>query len=149
MITYEGPGNIFLTGLQTLVCPVNTVGVMGAGLAKAFKERYPGLLVSYNMACMRGGLTISKPFVFPIADGKQVLCFATKQDWRDPSDIRYIQKGLAYLVKHYQELQIESLSLPMLGCGLGGLHPSEVMPLLHNALDPLPIPVEILTSGEG
>lgn len=146
MIVYEGPGDIFYSGLQTLVCPVNCVGVMGAGLAKAFKESYRGLFLAYWKACQEGRLRTDLPFLFDQPGNvHQVLCFATKDHWKQPSQELYIRDGLEYLAGHYQEMGITSLSVPPLGCGLGGLdYSTQVRPLLQQYLEPLPIQVEVL-----
>lgn len=53
MIRYV-QGNIFESSAQTIVNPVNCKGVMGAGLAKQFKERYPKMYQAYHIFCMTG-----------------------------------------------------------------------------------------------
>jgi O-acetyl-ADP-ribose deacetylase (regulator of RNase III) len=146
MIVHEGPGDIFTSGMQTLVCPVNCRGAMGAGLALAFKQRYPGLFRGYWSAYEHQSLTTRRPYLFAVNDGQQVLCLATKDDWRQPSRLEYVRTGLQYVRQYYDRLGITSLAVPMLGCGLGGLdYLSEVRPLIHAALHQLPIHVEILT----
>jgi O-acetyl-ADP-ribose deacetylase (regulator of RNase III) len=151
MVIYEGPGNIFESGLQTLVVPVNTVGVMGNGLALAFKNRYPGLFLSYWRACKDKRLKIGTLHVFQTDHDKKILCFPTKEDWRNPSKLEYIQLGLGALRDHHAELGIESLSFPMLGCGKGGLDyvndgVQSTMRYMLNTWLPEHIDSEILTS---
>src|SRR5699024_9259180 len=62
---------------------------------------------------------------------------------RHPSKIDYIEKGLIDLVKVIQDLQIESIALPPLGCGNGGLNWHEVRPLIIEAFQPLNIKVHL------
>lgn len=145
-IVYRGPGSIFESGLQTLVCPVNVVGVMGAGLALAFRNAYRGLLVEYGQACRGGFCNTARPYLTQVyPDGKRILCLATKDHWRHPSQVDYVENGLRWVNKHYQQMGIESMSVPKLGCGLGGLNfEQDVEPLIYKYLDPLPIQVELL-----
>lgn len=145
-IVYCGPGSIFESGLQTLVCPVNTQGTLGAGLALKFKQRYRGLLVEYSQACRQELCTTIKPYLTQTySDGKRILCLATKEHWRFPSQLGYVKNGLFWISKHYEAMGIESLSIPKIGCGLGGLDfRTQVSPLIYRYLDPLPIQVELL-----
>lgn len=144
MIVGVNMTNIFHSSAHTLVCPVNTVGVMGAGLAKAFSIKFPGLLSDYRRACKLKLLTVEKPWVFHANKDRAVLCFATKKHWKDDSDIEWIRSGLHYLSEHYQELGIKSLAMPMVGCGLGGLKWQDVFPLVYEYLDPIEIFVETI-----
>lgn len=137
-------GDIFDSKMQTLVNPVNMVGVMGAGLAKQFHDRYPGLFVCYDQACGNGrlrqrGLYLWKPEDFGV---NWVLCFPTKNHWTEQSDLRLIERGLEVFRQGYQKSGITSIAFPALGCGLGGLKWEVVEPLMMEHLD-LPIEVEI------
>lgn len=115
--------NIFDSGADYLVNPVNTVGVMGKGLALEFSKRRPGLLVAYKQACVQGVLSTHQPWIY-----KDVVCFATKQHWRNPSQLEWIKEGLSNLVIP----EGKSIAFPRLGCGLGGLDWNEVKPLIDN-----------------
>lgn len=133
--------DIFKSSAHTLVCPVNTVGVMGKGLAKAFSLRYEGLEARYRYACRKGLLTVNRPWIHHRNDDEAILCFATKQHWRYPSRLEWIESGLDYLSKHYKEMGIKSLAIPMLGCGEGALDWYDVYPLVYRYMDPIDIPV--------
>lgn len=149
MIVYEGIGNLFnLVGeqqhIQTLTCTVNTVGAMGAGVALAFKERCPGLLDKYRRALKAGELRIDKPVLFGPYNGKMVLCLATKEHWVNDSKPEYIEAGLSYLAKHWEDMGITSLALPALGCGNGRLvYGRDVQPLIYRYLGDLMLPVSV------
>lgn len=126
------------TSQATLTNPVNCEGVMGKGVALIFRQRYPDLLPAYQQACRTGDLAIGKPWLWQHR-GISVLCFPTKDRWRLPSRFEYIDAGLAFLAAHYHQMGIANLSLPALGCGLGGLALEQVLPLIQSYLDPLPI----------
>lgn len=131
-------GNLFDSTAQTIVNPVNTVGVMGAGLALQFKEMYPDMFSSYVGHCKSGALAIGKLYLYR-ADHEWILNFPTKQDWRQPSRIEWIEAGLKKFVETYERQGITSIAFPKLGCGNGGLDWRDVGPLMERHLDKLTI----------
>lgn len=141
MITYVRT-SIFESNAQVLVNTVNTVGVMGKGLALKFKQLYPDMFSSYQKYCENGLLNIGKLQLFKTSN-KWILNFPTKHEWRKPSRLEYIEAGLQKFVDHYQRLGIRSISFPMLGCGNGGLEWDEVRPLMERYLKNLPIDVYV------
>ncbi len=134
--------DIFKSRMQTLVCPVNCKGVMGAGLAKQFAIRYPGLRDAYEEACNNGDIKPGEPEVFDF-NGRLVVCFPTKDHWATNSPLQFIHEGLDFLVKHKQDLGIISIAFPMLGCGLGKLPKNEVFPVIYDACLKLEVEAEI------
>lgn len=141
MIQYV-QGNIFESSAQTIVNPVNCKGVMGAGLAKQFKERYPKMYQAYRNFCIAGLLKPSKLMLYKEQD-HWILNFPTKNDWRDGSNIMYIESGLKKFVDTYASKGITSIAFPKIGCGLGGLDWSLVELVMKKYLDPLPIDVYV------
>lgn len=141
-------GNLFTSGHQTLVNPVNCVGVMGAGLALEFKLRYPEMFDRYATLCRRGQMEIGKLWLYTDANAafkgkKRVLNFPTKKHWRWPSKMEYLDIGLRKFMETYHERQITSAAFPLLGAQNGGLDEKEVLALMRDRLDPCVVPVEI------
>lgn len=127
-------GNILRAPAQILVCPTNTVGVMGAGLAKAFAAAHPGLLEPYRAACRTGAHSPARPFAWEHKAGI-VLCVATKRRWRDPSAIGDVADAIQGMFAWVAETKAQSIAIPALGCGLGGLSwERQVRPLIADAL---------------
>lgn len=142
MITYVRT-NIFESNAQVLVNTVNTVGVMGKGLAKEFKRLYPDMFKTYQKFCEEGLLSIGKLQLYKTPN-KWILNFPTKANWRYPSKLEYIEAGLKKFVANYERIGIKSIAFPMLGCGNGGLSwEDEVKPLMEEYLSDLPIDVYI------
>lgn len=142
MITYVRT-NIFESRADVLVNTVNTVGVMGKGLAKEFKRIYPEMFESYQKFCEDGRLSVGKLQLYK-TNNKWILNFPTKANWRSPSKLAYIEQGLQKFVTHYERLGIKSIAFPMLGCGNGGLSwEDEVKPLMEEYLKTLPIDIFI------
>ncbi|SES16506.1 macro domain-containing protein [Sphingobium sp. YR768] len=127
---------------QTLVNTVNCVGVMGKGLAQAFKTREPKMFEAYKRICDQQMLEPGKLWLWRGSDS-WVLNFPTKVHWRNPSRIEWIEQGLAKFVSAYAEQGITEIAFPQLGCGNGGLDWNDVKPLMEQYLAPLPIPVFI------
>lgn len=136
-------GNIFDSKMDVLVNTVNCVGVMGKGIAKDFKAKYPIMFEEYKKECDLKNL--STGILYPYyEDGKvKVLNFPTKQHWRSPSKLSYIVDGLNWFVENYQGMHINSIAFPPLGCGNGGLSWDIVGPLMYQTLKELPIDIEI------
>jgi hypothetical protein len=150
VIVYEGAGDLFRCGAQTLVCTTNVIGAMGKGIAKTFKERVPGLYEFYQTHFPpirhqpEPGL-VNKLLLFDMPSGQRVLLFPTKEQWWNPSQLVWIEDNLRTLATQYQTLGITSLGLPPLGCGNGGRnYEKEVRPMLYKYLADIPLPVKIL-----
>lgn len=116
---------------QALVCPVNCVGVMGKGLAKEFRRRYPELSKKYFDCCGDGGMLIGRCVEMFNSDGRWIVWFPTKKHWRDASRLQWIKSGLDDLVEIIQSWKIKSIAIPALGCGEGGLAFADVRQLVH------------------
>src|SRR4051794_15581386 len=142
-VTVVKVGNLLDSSAQTLVNTVNCVGVMGKGIAFAFKERFPGMYKDYVRRCERREVRLGRPYLFKQLFGHWVLNFPTKDHWRAVSKLDDIVLGLEYIKKNYKEWGITSVAVPPLGCGHGQLDWNVVGPTLYRYLDTLEIPVEM------
>ena len=147
MLVYKS-GDIFDSTADILVCPVNTVGVMGKGLALEFKNRFALMYPSYRAVCENGTLAIGHPWMwFNQYGGKHILCFPTKAHWSNQSHETYIELGLDALIGNWRfftnGLGAESIAFPKLGCGLGNLEWRYVKPIMVRYLSELDTLVEI------
>ena len=135
MIRYV-TGDLLSADSEALVNSVNCVGVMGRGIALAFKRRFPDNFKAYKAACDWGELQTGRMFVFETSEltPRFIINFPTKQHWRDRSRLADIKAGLSALVAEVERRRIQSVALPPLGCGLGGLKWTDVKPCIHRAL---------------
>lgn len=138
--------NLFDSPAQVLVNTVNTVGVMGKGIAKEFKKRYPQMFDIYKQKCLDKEFNIGNLFYYKSED-KWILNFPTKTDWRKPSRLSYIEEGLKKFRETYNDVGVNSIAFPKLGCGNGRLAWQEVMPLMEKYLHDLPIDIYIYLSN--
>jgi O-acetyl-ADP-ribose deacetylase (regulator of RNase III)/uncharacterized protein YwgA len=141
-------GDLFESEAQTLVNTVNCVGVMGKGVALEFKKRFPDMYADYLRRCERGEVRLGRPYLFRRPTPPWILNFPTKNHWRATSELSSIEAGLEYLGQHYREWGIESLAVPPLGCGQGGLDWEVVGPVLVRHLQRLDIPVKLYAPRE-
>jgi O-acetyl-ADP-ribose deacetylase (regulator of RNase III) len=159
-------GDMFFSKAQTVTVSVNTVGVMGKGLASRAKYQFPDVYVYYQDLCRSKKLKMGKPQIYKressldynLADEphsltsgngeKWFLLFPTKRNWREMSDIKGIEEGLNWLVDNYKQEGIKSLAIPALGCGLGRLDWKDVGPLMCKYLRQMDINVFIYIPAE-
>jgi O-acetyl-ADP-ribose deacetylase (regulator of RNase III) len=140
MITFA-QGNLLDANAEALVNAVNTVGVMGKGIALMFKGAFPKNFGAYVAACKRGEVQVGRMLVSErqqLTGPKWIINFPTKKHWRNPSRIEWIEEGLADLKRVIVERNIRSIALPALGSGNGGLAWHDVRPRIETALGTLP-----------
>lgn len=128
-------GDIFESGADALVNPVNCVGVMGKGLALEFKHRCPENFDSYVAACRSGHLRPGKALVTR-SEGFHVINVPTKRHWSDRSSLSLVESALQATRKAARQFGWPSVAVPALGCGLGGLPWNEVLPRIEDVLGP-------------
>lgn len=139
MITIKH-GSIFDSTADVLVCPVNCVGVMGKGLALEFKRRFPSMFAQYASDCRIGWPMPGD--VWWHGESPVIATAATKRDWRNPSQIHWIDRCLDCL-SGMTAGRWASIAIPQLGCGCGGLDWNEVWPLYEKHLAALDCDVEV------
>ena len=132
-------GNITSDDADILVCTVNCVGVMGKGIALAFKEKWPSIVPVYRAACQRGKLLPGGCLLFPLPvgiDGRRRYwaALATKDHWKNDSRYEWIESGLAELARVARISGASSIAIPPPGCGNGNLDWEKVHPMVVSIL---------------
>lgn len=139
MITYS-KGNLLEADAEALVNTVNTVGIMGKGIALMFKERFEDNYKRYVAACKAKQIRTGKMFVTQVSElngPRWIVNFPTKQHWRPPSKLEWITEGLQDLRRFLLENNVKSVAIPPLGAGNGGLEWSEVREKISSVLGDL------------
>jgi O-acetyl-ADP-ribose deacetylase (regulator of RNase III) len=135
-------GNLLQAPAEALVNTVNTVGVMGKGIALQFRQAFPEMFRAYEKACKDGEVQLGRVDAFDlgglVGGPRWIINFPTKGNWRSRSRIEDVESGLADLVRQVRALRIQSIAVPPLGCGNGGLDWNDVRPLIENAFAALP-----------
>lgn len=130
-------GNFFDYNADIRINTVNCVGVMGAGVALLFKNKYPDMFKKYQKACQNKEVQPGKPHVWhdnEMFSKTTIINFPTKVHWKDPSEYDYIEKGLKWLKVYLSDKGNSTLTLPALGCGHGGLDWERVKGMINNYL---------------
>lgn len=133
-------GNLLEARVDAVVNTVNTVGVMGKGIALMFKERFPENYKAYAAACKAGQVRVGEMFTTSVAEldaPRWVINFPTKKHWLQPTKLEWVRSGLVALKDVIREKHIKSIAIPPLGCGNGGLNWTVVRALIESSLDEL------------
>ncbi len=136
-----GRGNLLEADADALVNTVNCVGFMGKGIALQFKQAFPANFKAYDKACKAGEVTPGRMFIFDnggLLRPRFIINFPTKRHWRGKSQLQDIEVGLKALVDDVRKLEINSIAVPPLGCGFGGLDWNIVQPLIEDTFKVLP-----------
>jgi len=140
MLAYKR-GDILSEDAEALVNTVNTVGVMGRGIALQFKNRFPDNFKAYETACKQDEVKPGQMFVFEtgrLTNPRYIINFPTKRHWRSKSRLPDIDAGLEALIAEIRAREIRSIAIPPLGSGNGGLDWNEVRPRIERALRTVP-----------
>jgi O-acetyl-ADP-ribose deacetylase (regulator of RNase III) len=135
----EISGDLLKAEADALVNTVNTVGIMGKGIALQFKQAFPANYKAYRKACEQGEVQLGRMFVYTTGQiqPRFIVNFPTKDHWRSSSHLVDITNGLDDLTRVIRELGIGSIAIPPLGVGNGGLPWTQVRQAIHEALSVL------------
>jgi O-acetyl-ADP-ribose deacetylase (regulator of RNase III) len=147
MIKYTDT-TVFNVRAKTIVNTVNCVGVMGAGLALEYQLRCPEMYQDYVKRCNRKAVTTGRPYLYKGYGNPWIMNFPTKNHWKYPSKIEWIEQGLDYFVKNYERGGITSIAFPKLGCENGGLNWNDVQNLMEKYFQNIGIEVYICLDQE-
>lgn len=152
-------GDLFGSGADALVNPVNTAGVMGAGLAEAFARRFPAIVPPYRAACREGRLRVGTVLALEVhaPPARFVVNLPTKRHWAHPAQLADVEAGIGALRQWVAAAPVRRVAVPALGCGLGGLPWDLVRPALAEGLHGLaaeilvfePVPVAAARQRRG
>ena len=136
MVWQDSNSDITESQASCIISAANCVGVMGGGVAKAIKDKFPWCYDPYKIACKEGVLKpgaifVVKLNVFPEKKYPQIIHLSTKDHWKGHSQLEWVDSGCQELRKYIEANQIESIAIPRLGCGLGGLVWDDVRPTME------------------
>ena len=135
-------GNLLKAPAEALVNTVNTVGVMGKGIALQFRQAFPEMYRAYEKSCKDGDMQLGQVQVYDlgglVGGPRWIINFPTKGHWREASRLADVESGLIDLVTKVRKLGIRSIAIPALGCGNGGLDWNEVCPRIEQTFAALP-----------
>lgn len=131
-------GNLLTDESEAVVNTVNTVGVMGKGVALQFRRAYPDMFEDYKAHVATGEFKVGSIHIWenpsPVGP-RYIINFPTKRHWRGKSKLEYIESGLRALVPALRSRGVRTIAMPPLGCGAGGLDWNAVLPLVRQAFE--------------
>ena len=137
LIVHEPGSDIFQSPASALVNPVNCVGVMGAGLAKQFRHRFPEMHNAYRNDCLQNRIRPGRIATYQEGN-RTIVCLPTKRHWKQPSRTTDVRDGLLDLARWCRENECASVAVPAVGAGLGGLPWTRVADLIRQAAQAMP-----------
>ncbi len=135
--------DLFTIEAEAHVNTVNCVGVMGKGVAAECRKRYPELYRAYQGVCSRGELQPGDTWTWT-SGSTMIFNVATKDHWRNPSQYIWVAKGLISLKKEILRTGVQSVAIPALGCGNGGLDWQKVRKMVIKCLSDLPVKIYVV-----
>ena len=136
-------GTVFNSNAKAIVNTVNCDGFMGAGLAHEYKLRYPDLYEKYKNDIENGLVKIGKVNFHKIKNDLIIINFPTKNNFKYPSRLSWIEEGLLDFCSTYKSNDITSIAFPKLGTSNGGLDWNEVKKIMERYLSELDIEVYV------
>lgn len=128
-------GSILNSSCDTIVNPINCVGVMGKGLALELKNKFPNMFERYVNLCKNNLIEIGKLWLYcDVESDKKILNFPTKKHWKEDSKYEYIELGMEKFVLTYKDKGIKNIAFPMIGCGNGNLDKEKVLSIITKHL---------------
>ncbi len=126
-------GDIFATdGLRAYAHGCNCAGAMGAGIAIEFKRRWPRMFDEYAARCADGRFRLGDVFVW--SEGEHTIFnLGTQEHWRKKAQIPALTRSLAKMLELAAHAGIDTVGLPRIGAGLGGLDWVRVKKVLGEA----------------
>jgi hypothetical protein len=110
--------------------------VMGAGVARQARDRFPELPGIFADQCWQFGFPRYGVLPGAVYGGTRVGAFQTKLHWRDPSPLDLIAESTAKLaawIQRFDHGQRVALAFP--GIGHGSLRVDQVLPIIESLPD--------------
>jgi len=114
---------------------VNTMGVMGAGLALEFKLRFPRYFDNYSERCSRESPLPGSAWIFQGESSPKIISLFVKEDWKRPSRLSWIRSSLKRAEEIITENNFERVALPLAGAGKGGIDPRTSEDIIREIFD--------------
>lgn len=138
----EYNGNLFDSTAPVLGHGVNVYGKMGAGIAKAFSSQWPDMYLEYRDFCFRGDLLPGDGYLYFAED--RIIANIASQDYPGPhAKLEWLESGLANVCEYLQDMNINTIAIPQIGCGIGGLDWKDVKPVIQDVSDFYDINIEV------
>lgn len=138
-------GSLFDAPTPSIGQGVNIRGVMGSGIAVEFRRRFPDMYEEYRELCLSGGLFPGEVHRFENSDGTVIYNIASQDDPGRNARLEWLEDGVDTALTLLRENGEDTLALPRIGCGIGGLDWDDVRASLADLSDEYDIDIEVWT----
>lgn len=125
-------GDLFADDLPALAHGCNCSGVMGAGIAKQFKHRWPAMFEAYRERCRAGDFELGDVFLWRAEKGPVIYNLATQSRPGPHANLSAIRHSIERVLRPAEQAKIEQIGIPRLGAGHGGLELDDVHGVLED-----------------
>jgi len=128
-------GDILITDIKHIVHGCNSRAVMGSGVAKAIRSKYPQAYKDYNDVYNNNGLELGNIVVSVQDDGKVIHNAITQKDYgRDATTVYVSYWAIAEVFRKIDSWNIPEIAMPMLGAGLANGNWNVISAIIGNTL---------------
>lgn len=126
----EVEGDLFEMNVDAIGHGVNVRGLMGAGIAKPFGEKYPLMKEEYVLMCKANDFHPGDVFKYYVGDGKWIYNLASQKEPGADARIPWLSQSAHTMMVHAHRYGVKEIALPAIGCGIGGLDYHDVRMVL-------------------
>ena len=139
MPTLFTKGDLFATeDLSAFAHGCNCAGAMSAGIAVAFRSRWPAMFEEYKARCDDRRFNLGDVFVW--SDGEATIYnLATQEHWKKKAKYPALGASLGKMIELATAGGVTRIGLPRIGAGLGGLDWARVKRMLVEIGEKTPI----------
>ncbi len=149
---YEVAGDILLTRAKAIAHGVAPNDHFNNGLALSLREQWPAMAKDFRHYAHQSHPKAGEIWTWGGAGGIRIFNLLTQTGKHEhgakpgPATLSNVNHCLRLLRHELENGEVDSLSLPKLATGVGGLQWNDVLPLIQNHLGDLSIPIYIYTT---
>ena len=128
-------GDLLETEITNIIHGCNAQGVMGSGVAKAIRAKYPKAYQDYYDTYNSMGLELGDACISTQPDGKVIYNAITQKNYgRDSSNVYVSYWAIAEVFRKVNGSQIDEIAMPMIGAGLANGDWNVISAIIENTL---------------
>ena len=137
-------GDLIESGEPVIAHGCNTVGVMGAGIARVVKAAWPEVYDQYDAACADGTFDAGSAQRCVGANDRTVYNLGTQRNPGASATYWLVFLSFANMFESMKTWGHGRVAVPRIGCGIGGLDWSGVEGAIEAALDNVGAEIEVV-----
>lgn len=128
-------GDLLNTEIRHIIHGCNSHGVMGSGVAKAIRDKYPQAYRDYNDVYNNRGLDLGDIIASVQDDGKIILNAITQKDFgRVVGNVYVSYWAIAEVFRKIEQWDVGTVAMPKIGAGLANGDWNVIEAIIENTL---------------